>query len=53
MRASDGAFAKLALGMLSKPGADGTPEVTLPARVQNGNLYLGPARLMAMPRIAW
>ncbi len=53
MRPNDGAFAKIALGMLSKPGANGTPEVTLPARMQNGNLYLGPARLMAMPRIAW
>lgn len=53
MRPNDGALAKLALGMLSKPGVNGTPEVTLPARVQNGNLYLGPARLMVMPRIAW
>lgn len=53
LRPNDGAFAKIALGLLSKPGANGTPEVTLPARVQNGNLYLGPARLMAMPRIAW
>ncbi|HTZ79149.1 MAG TPA: DUF2125 domain-containing protein [Stellaceae bacterium] len=53
MRPNDGQLAKIALGLMSKPGANGTPQVTLPARVQNGNLYLGPARLLAMPRIAW
>jgi len=53
MRPNDGQLAKIALQLMSKPGANGTPEVTLPARVQNGSLYLGPARLLAMPKIAW
>jgi hypothetical protein len=44
---------QIALTSLAKPGPDGKPQITAPFTIQNGKMYLGPARLGAAPRIAW
>lgn len=44
---------EIALNMLAKPGPDGKPQLTAPFTIQNGKMYLGPARLGVVPRIAW
>ena len=44
---------QIALNMLAKPGSDGKPQLTAPFTMQNGKMYLGPARLGAAPRIVW
>jgi hypothetical protein len=43
----------IALNTLAKPGADGKPQITVPFTIENGKMYLGPARLGAVPRIEW
>jgi hypothetical protein len=43
----------IALTMLARPGTDGKPQITAPFTIQNGKMYLGPARLGAAPRIVW
>jgi hypothetical protein len=43
----------IALTSLAKPGPDGKPQITAPFTIQNGKMYLGPARLGAAPRIVW
>ncbi len=48
-----GSLVKIALGALSRPGPDGKPQLTAPFTIQNGKMYLGPARLGTAPRIAW
>ncbi len=53
MRPGDARLAQLALGMLSKPGPDGRPEIATSFTIQNGEMFLGPARLGAAPRIVW
>jgi hypothetical protein len=53
MRASDAGLARLALTMLAKAGPDGRPEIATSFTIQNGEMYLGPAKLGPMPRIAW
>jgi hypothetical protein len=53
MRAGDAQLARLALGMLAKPGADGRPAISTSFTIQNGAMYLGPAKLGKAPRIAW
>lgn len=53
LKSGDGAIAKLALGLLAKPGADGTPQITAPLRLQEGQLFLGPARLARLPVFTW
>jgi hypothetical protein len=53
MRAGDGDLAKIVLGLMAKPGADGKPRLTVPLRVQNRRLYLGPAQLATLPRFTW
>ena len=48
------AAARAALGILSKPSPiDGQPEINAPITAQNGGLYLGPLRLLALPRLVW
>ncbi len=44
---------RIALTSLAKPGADGKPQLKAPFTIQNGKMYLGPARLGAAPRITW
>jgi hypothetical protein len=53
MRASDAGLARLALTMLAKAGPDGRPQITTSLTMQNGQMFLGPARLGPAPRIAW
>lgn len=47
------ASARMAVGMLARPGADGENEVKVPITVQNRALYLGPARVAKLPPVAW
>jgi hypothetical protein len=53
MRATDAGLARLALAMLAKAGPDGRPEITTAFTIQNGQMFLGPAKLGKAPRIAW
>jgi hypothetical protein len=53
MRASDAGLARLVLTMLAKAGPDGRPEIKTAFTIQNGQMYLGPARLDQAPRIPW
>lgn len=50
----DGSIAKLLLAALSSPSpVDGEPEITAPLTLQDGYLWVGPARLAPLPRIRW
>jgi hypothetical protein len=53
MRASDASLAQLALTMLARAGPDGRPEIATSFTIQDGQMFLGPARLGPAPRIAW
>src|SRR5271166_54958 len=53
MRASDAGLARLALTMLAKAGPDGRPEIRTSFTIQNGQMFLGPAKLGRAPRITW
>jgi hypothetical protein len=53
MRAADAGLARLALAMLAKAGPDGKPEIKTAFTIQNGQMFLGPAKLGKAPRIAW
>ncbi len=52
--ARDGSLAKVLLGVLAKPSpVDGTPELTAPLSLQDGYLWVGPAKLLPLPTIVW
>jgi hypothetical protein len=53
MRAGDARLVGLALGVMAKSGPDGKPELSVPFTVQDGQMYLGPAKLGPAPRIDW
>jgi hypothetical protein len=53
MRAGDAGLARLALAMLAKAGPDGRPEIKTAFTIQNGQMFLGPAKLGKAPRLAW
>lgn len=53
LRAGDGAMAKLALGLLAKEGPDGQYEISAPLTLQNGSVYIGPAKIARMPVFTW
>jgi hypothetical protein len=53
LRAGDGNLAKIALGLLARPGPDGKPRLKVPLRLQDDRLYLGPARIATLPPIHW
>jgi hypothetical protein len=53
MRASDAGLARIALTLLAKPGPDGKPEIKTRFTIQNGQMFLGPAKLGKAPRITW
>jgi len=53
MRASDAGLARLALGMLAQRGPNGRPAISTSFTIQNGQMYLGPAKLGKAPRIVW
>jgi Uncharacterized protein conserved in bacteria (DUF2125) len=53
MRARNAGLAGLALAFLAKRGPDGRPRIPIAFTIQNGEMYLGPARLGPTPRIDW
>jgi hypothetical protein len=53
MRPGDARLARLALTMLAKAGPDGRPAISSSFTIQNGEMFLGPAKLGKAPRIAW
>jgi hypothetical protein len=53
MRAGDAGLARIALAMLAKAGPDGKPEIRTAFTIQNGQMFLGPARLGKAPRLTW
>jgi len=53
MRATDAGLARIALTMLAKTGPDGKPEIRTAFTIQNGQMFLGPAKLGRAPRITW
>lgn len=53
MKAGDAAVAKLALGLLAKPGPDGSSQVNAPVTIQGGRLFIGPARVYRLPNFTW
>jgi hypothetical protein len=53
MKAGDAALAKLALGLLAKPGPGGVSQITAPVTLQGGRLFIGPARIARLPNFTW
>jgi hypothetical protein len=53
LKANEGQLARFGLSMMAQRGADGTPQLKTPVTMQDGALYLGPARLVKLARIAW
>ena len=53
MTPEQASLVQIALTTLAKPGSDGKPQITAPFTIENGKMYLGPARLGSAPRIAW
>ncbi|HLN25576.1 MAG TPA: DUF2125 domain-containing protein [Patescibacteria group bacterium] len=53
VRAKDAGLAKIVLGLLSRPAADGVQELTVPLTVQNRTLFVGPAGLLKIPQMNW
>jgi hypothetical protein len=53
LRESDARLARLALTMLARPGPNGRPEIRTSFAIQNGEMFLGPAKLGRAPRIGW
>lgn len=48
VRAQDASVAKVVLGLLAKPTADGGSEITVPITAQDGKLFLGPAAVATL-----
>lgn len=53
IRQKDAGVAKLVLGLLMKPAADGRKELTVPLTVQNRTLSVGPVALLKVPEVVW
>ncbi len=53
MRATDAGLARIALTFLAKAGPDGKPEIRTAFTIQNGQMFLGPAKLGKAPRLTW
>jgi hypothetical protein len=53
MPAGEAGLALLALSLLAKTGPDGRPRIATSFTIQNGQMFLGPARLGPAPRLAW
>lgn len=45
--------AKLLLSLMAKPDRQGRPAVPVPITVQDGGVWMGPARIATMPHLAW
>lgn len=48
VRPQDASVAKVVLGLLAKPTADGGSEITVPITAQDGKLFLGPAAVATL-----
>lgn len=46
-------LAKMLLTLMAKPDAQGRPAVPVPVTLQDGDLYLGPARVARVPPLDW
>jgi hypothetical protein len=53
MSPEQASLVEIALTSLARPGPDGRPQITGPFTIQNGKMYLGPARLGDAPHIVW
>jgi hypothetical protein len=53
MKASDARLARIGLAMLAKAGPSGRPAITASFTIQNGEMFLGPAKLGPTPKIPW
>jgi hypothetical protein len=53
MPAKNAGIARLALMVLARAGPDGRPRISTSLRIQDGQMFLGPARLGPAPHIAW
>ncbi len=53
LRAADAGLARLALALLAKAGPDGKPMIATAFTIQNGQMYLGPAKLGKAPHLSW
>jgi hypothetical protein len=53
MKPSDAQLARIGLAMLAKAGPDGRPAITMSFTIQNGEMFLGPAKLGPAPKISW
>jgi hypothetical protein len=51
--ANTAAAAKTVLLMMSRPDAKGRPSVPVPVSLQDGGLFLGPARVAQLPPLTW
>jgi hypothetical protein len=53
MKASDARLARIGLAMLAKAGPNGRPAIAASFTIQNGEMFLGPAKLGPAPKINW
>ncbi|HEV8033152.1 MAG TPA: DUF2125 domain-containing protein [Stellaceae bacterium] len=53
LRLGDLTIARIALAALAKPGPSGRPEISTSFTIQDGQMFLGPAKLGPVPRIDW
>ena len=53
IRATDAGLARIALNFLAKTGPEGKPEIRTGFRIQDGQMFLGPAKLGKAPHLAW
>jgi hypothetical protein len=53
IKENDARIARMALAMLARTGANGQPELSTSLTIQNGQVFLGPAKLGPAPRINW
>lgn len=53
MKGGDVVLAKLALGLLAKPGPDGRSELTAPVTIQNSTLYVAKVKTARLPHFTW
>ena len=53
LRQNEANFARMGLGLIAQKNAKGESELKAPIRLQNSQVYLGPARLAKLPLIAW
>jgi len=45
--------ARLGLSMMTQRGADGTPQLKTPVTIQDGGVFMGPARLAKLAKLSW